>query len=143
MKKLHNVVMVLLLLSLSWGQTVQAQDERTKAVPIEFFACTWVKGKDMNDMDKVIEKFRKWTNKNDQGYSAWTLTPQFHNQPGMFDIGWMGSWSDGNAFGIGQDTWLASGGKVAEDFAKVIDCLLIELDSLLECGLRFWKFSFN
>ncbi len=121
MKKLCAVVTLLLAVSFSWAQAVYAQER--KAVPVEFFACNWQDGKGMSDLAKVIEKFGEYADKNDSGYSAWALTPQFTNDPdGAFDVGWLGSWPDIASFGKSQDNWMAKGGDVAKDFAAVVDC---------------------
>jgi len=103
-------------------QSVQAQDG--KGVPVEFFACNWQDGKGMADLDKVTKKFSQWADKNDAGYSAWVLTPQFHSADLGFDVGWLGSWPSYGAFGKGQDTWMAGGQELAGDFAEVFDCTI-------------------
>ncbi len=93
MNKLQKVMTALLSVSVCWSQSAQSQDNATKASPVEFFACNFVKGKDLKDVEKVAESFAKWSKEN-----------------------------DGNAFGKGQDAWVNSDGKIAGDFAKVMDC---------------------
>jgi len=124
MKKLQQVVMALLAVSVIAAQSVQAQEEKVSVGMVEFFACNWVDGKGMKDLQKVNDQFRKWSKKNDSNYTAWTLTPQFYSGDGMFDIGWLGAYPDGNSFGQGQDAWMADGGDLAADFTEVIDCSL-------------------
>lgn len=124
MKKLQKVVTALSALAVLGFQAIpaQAQDDQARANPVEFFACNFMKGKGMKDLTKVADNFSTWSIANDGNYSAWILTPQFHDELLTFDVGWLGSWTDGNAFGKGQDAWQADGGKVAAEFAKVVDC---------------------
>ena len=92
-----------------------------RAAPVDFQACNFRSGKDMSDLDKVSAKFREYANKNDFGYSAWTLTPQYHSGAG-FDVGWLGSWPDGEAYGVSMDKWLTTGKNIAAEFGQVMDC---------------------
>jgi hypothetical protein len=100
-----------------------AQEGRDQAsgVPIEFFACEWRDGKGMSDLEKVAKKFNQWAEKRDTGYSAWILTPQFHDNLD-YDVGWLGSWPDANDFGRLQDAWMKEGRDIAADFDAVADC---------------------
>ena len=118
MKKTLVAVASVLAVSVGWVQSVTAQD---KGVPVEFFTCNWQDGKGMADLEKVNKKFNKWADENDSSYSAWVLTPQFHAGVG-FDVGWLGTWPDANAFGKSQDTWIAGGRKLAAEFDQVVDC---------------------
>lgn len=124
MKKLQKVVTALSAVTVLGFQAIpaQAQDDQARANPVEFFACNFMKGKGMKDLDKVTEAFSAWSTANNDNYSAWILTPQFHDELLTFDVGWLGAWTDGNAFGKGLDAWQAEGGKIAADIAKVIDC---------------------
>jgi hypothetical protein len=90
---------------------------------VDFRACNFRDGKGMPDLDKVSEKFRAYANKNDLSYSAWTLTPQYHSGAG-FDVGWLGAWPDGEAFGVSMEKWQSTdGGRALQaEFNAVIDC---------------------
>ncbi len=91
--------------------------------PVEMFTCKFQDGKDMSDLDKVTAKFNKWADKHDHGYSAWVITPQFRALEDGFDVGWIGSWPDGNAMGKGIDTWMADPDQsVSAEFDSVVDC---------------------
>lgn len=121
MNRLCAIVIAVMAVSMGWAQSTLAQQDENRGVPVEFFSCNWQKGKDMGDLDKVAKKFEDWADKNDSGYSAWILTPQFHD--GLdFDVGWMGSWPNSSAFGKSQDTWNADGREMAAEFATVVDC---------------------
>ena len=124
MKKLQKVVTALSAVAVIGMQAIpaQAQDDQVRANPAEFFACNLQKGKSMKDVNKVAEAFSAWSNENNGSYTAWTLTPQFYSQEFTFDFGWLGAWPDANAFGKGQDAWLAGNSKLAAEFAKVMDC---------------------
>lgn len=125
MNKLFTVVAMMSAVALGWLSSSQAQEGGDKAVPVEFFACNWQPGKGMADLDKVTARFVKYADKNDAGYSAWILTPQFYNSAvpaANFQVGWLGSWPDANAFGRGQDSWQSKGGELATAFSEVIDC---------------------
>ena len=121
MKKLFVVVASVFAVLIGWGQSALAQQPMDKAAPVEFFACNFQDGKGMADLEKVGKKFSAWADKNNSKYSAWILTPQFHTDLG-FEVGWLGGWPDGNAFGKSQDTWLSGGRALAEEFGAVIDC---------------------
>lgn len=129
MNKLFTMVISVLVVSAGWGQSAVAQQAMDKAAPVEFFACNWQEGKGMSDLQKVGKKFSKWADKHDMKYSAWILTPQFTAADLGFDVGWLGGWTDGNAFGKGQDAWNASGRELAGDFDEVMDCVSHEMAS--------------
>jgi hypothetical protein len=129
MNKLVAVVVSILAVSVGWAQSASAQQAMDKAAPVEFFACNWQKGKGMSDLKKVAKKFNQWADKNDMQYSAWILTPQFTAADLGFQVGWLGGWPDGNAFGKGQDKWMASGGDLGDEFNAVIDCISHETAS--------------
>jgi len=121
MSKLITTVLLLFTACVGWTQSVLAQQAQDKAVPVEFFACNYEDGKGLADLKKVGKKFSAWADKEDSKYSAWILTPQFHNDLD-FEVAWMGAWPDGAAFGKSQDGWMSGGKDMANEFAKVIDC---------------------
>jgi hypothetical protein len=123
MKKLPIAAIVaLFMVSVVWTQPLAAaQLLETKARPVDFRACNFRDGKSMKDLDKVTEKFREYANKNDFGYSAWTLTPQYHRGE-SFDVGWLGAWPDGQAFGSSLEKWYSTGTAIAAEFNAVMDC---------------------
>jgi hypothetical protein len=81
-----------------------------------------VNGKGMSDLREVIEEFDRFATRYDAKYSAWTLTPSFYTAEHRFDVGWLGTWPDGNAFGVSQDIYLKQGGEVIAAFNEVMDC---------------------
>jgi hypothetical protein len=120
MKKLLAIV-VAYVVSAGWAQSLLAQQAEDKGVPVEFFGCTYQDGKGMADLRKVADKFKKWSDENDSGYSAWILTPQFATDLGL-DVGWLGAWPSGEAMGKGMDLWMSGGRELAAEFSAVVDC---------------------
>lgn len=121
-KPLKAIILALFLVSIGWTQSLSAaQLLETTARPVDFRACNFRDGKSMKDLDMVSEKFREYANKNDLGYSAWTLTPQFHRDDG-FDVAWLGAWPDGEAFGSSLEKWYSTGTGIAAEFNAVVDC---------------------
>ena len=124
MQKLWKIaVSVFVVTGLSGSPLAASQEQSVKAGPVELFACTFREGKNYDDLLKLNEKFAKWASKNDPSYSAWTMTPNFRQNEGDFDIGWIGGWADGGAaMGRGQDKWFSSNGGLGEAYWEVIDC---------------------
>ena len=122
MIKLHTAVLGVLAMSVACVQGVQAADAPVKAVPLEMFACAWQEGKGMKDLQKVNEKFVKWSKKHQQNYSAWTITPQFRSSDQPFDVGWIGAWKDGAAMGSGMQAFQSEGREMGMAFDEVVDC---------------------
>lgn len=122
MNSLRRVVTALLAVSVVWVQGAQADDGDVKATPLELFACSWQDGKGMKDLDKVIGRFNKWSDKNQSGYSAWTITPQFRSSDQPFHLGWIGAWADGAAMAAGMQAYQDKGGDLAGEFGEVVDC---------------------
>ena len=122
MKKLHIAVISLLAAPVVWVQSAQAADAPVKAVPLELYACSWQEGKGMADLEKVNTQFNKWAKKNDAGYSAWTITPQFRSSDQPFGVGWIGAWKDGASMGAGLQAFRDSGRDVGMAFGEVVDC---------------------
>lgn len=103
--------------------TAMAQDEDGSASPLEIYTCSYADGKGPADLDKVVANWNKWAD--DQGvtdYSAWTMTPYFFSSEQDFDVIWLGATKTGKSMGAAQDTWLATGGKLADEFNSVIPC---------------------
>jgi len=118
MKKLLMPLALVYALTAGWAPLVVAQ--QAKGAPIDFRACKYREGKNFKDLQKVSTEFREWANKQDVSYAAWTLHPQFH--PGLgYDFGWLGSWPDGESFGVSMEKW-RSAPEQQEAMNKVMDC---------------------
>jgi hypothetical protein len=121
MTKLLAILHVVFVVSIGWTQFVFAQQAPIKAAPVDFRACNFRDGQGMDDLDKISAKFREYANKNDFAYAAWTLTPQYHNGSD-FDVGWLGAWPDGVAFGVSMEKWNTTGRELQAEFNQVVDC---------------------
>ena len=125
MKKIFSALLLTVSLLAAMGATIASAvgAPEQHAAAVDFRACNFREGKGMPDLEKVNEKFRSYANKGDVPYSAWTLTPQYHNGAG-FDVGWLGAWPDGEAFGVSVEKWqsTAEGRALQAEFNTVIDC---------------------
>jgi hypothetical protein len=121
MNKLLTAVMTIYLVSVGWAQSALAVEQKPRAATVDFRACNFQSGKTMADLDKVSAKFREYANKSDFAYSAWTLTPQYVTGAN-FDVGWLGAWPNGEAFGVSMEKWRKSGVAIQAEFDKVMDC---------------------
>ena len=119
MTKVFTAIIAIFAISIGWAQSAIAAD--IKASPVDFRGCNFHDGKTMADLLKVTDKFRAYANKNDTGYSAWILTPEYATDVG-FDVAWMGAWPDGVAFGVSMEKWRSTGQAIAAEFAQVVDC---------------------
>ena len=98
-------------------------EEPNVAAPVETFACRYNEGKGPADLDKAVNKFNAWADKNGiEDYSAWTLVPYYFSPNQEFDVLWLGASPKARTLGRIQDTWLATGGKEQEAFNDVISC---------------------
>jgi len=125
MKRMFAVFAPACLLLLVGPGLASAQDEPEAgppARPVETYTCTYNKGKSRGDLDKVIAEWTAWMDKQGANeYFAAVITP-FYSGDFAFDIGWLGSWPDGNAMGKGHDMWMTKGADVAAKFAAVLNC---------------------
>jgi hypothetical protein len=103
MRKILVAIAAITTLPLLWSNAALAQEaDPPRAVPVEVFACNYLKGKSYKDLQRVIDKWNKWMDENGAAaYTAWTLVPEFTNG-GTYkmDVGWVGAWADGA--GLGQ-----------------------------------------
>jgi hypothetical protein len=121
MKRLCVAIVALFTVILSFAISGPALAENAKATPVDFRACNFLSGKSRADLDLVAEKFRRYANKNDFNYSAWILLPQYHSGV-EYDVGWLGAWPDGEAFGVSMEKWRKTGRGLQAEFDQVIDC---------------------
>ena len=127
MKKL-TTALVAGSLALSLGTALadghEGEEEKPNvAAPVETFACKFNEGKGPADLDKAVDKFNAWADKNGvKDYSAWTLTPYYYSPNQEFDVLWLGASPKATTLGKVQDMWLATGSDANEAFAEVITC---------------------
>lgn len=115
-----------LLLSVGTGIADQHEGEAMEpnvASPLEMFACSYNEGKGAAGLDAVIKKFNAWADKQGiKDYSAWTLVPYYAGPEQDFDVLWLGGSENAKTLGRIQDTWLATGGPVADMFNELWSC---------------------
>lgn len=134
MNTMRNAVSgMLTVLLATWGISTQADNhtENAKGVPVEFWSCSFNQGKDMNDLDEAIDAYNAWADKNDDSQVAWVMTPEFFGPENTIDVGWLGTWPDGNAWGKQQDAFDATGGKVMGGFMDAVTCSAHEMATSL------------
>lgn len=123
MHKLWKMVVTVSAVSgLAWAAPAVSEENEAVVSPVELFACTFKEGKGHGDLEKINEKFAKWSKKKDPGYSAWTITPQFRTNDGEFDVGWIGSWQTGSGMGKGLDSWMSDSEGLGKAYGEVIEC---------------------
>jgi len=77
---------------------------------------------DMGDLDEATAAFNKWADKHNDDYVAWIMTPDTFGPGNTTDVGWLGTWPDGNAYGAQQDAWMATGRKEFQGFMDAVTC---------------------
>ena len=108
---------------LAGSGTVLAQDDAMRIVPVELFACTYNDGKGSKDLDKVVDKWNAWADKNGvDDYAAWTLTPYYFGSEQEFDVIWLGAGKDAIALGKIQDAYVAENAGLHDAFSEVLTC---------------------
>ena len=67
MKIMISLITSVGLLVFAWCSQAVEQDEEPapQLVPVEMYACNYLKGKDRSDLDKVIARWNKWTDEHD------------------------------------------------------------------------------
>lgn len=89
---------------------------------VETWTCSLREGKSMDDLEKANNAWLKWMDDwGQEDYYAAMVTPFFFGER-SFDVGWIGVFRDGKAFGIGNDKWVNDSGDLGEMFAEVITC---------------------
>jgi hypothetical protein len=123
MKKLLISSFITGLVLLAGSSVALAQDDGMRVIPVELFTCTYNDGKGSGDLDKVIDKWNAWADK--QGlddYAAWTLTPYYFGPDQEFDMIWLGAGKDGVALGKAQDAYNAENAGLHGAFNEVLSC---------------------
>ncbi len=117
--KVSAAVTVALGFAATWAQE---ESEAPAIFPVETYTCTFNNGQGPADLEKVIDGWNAYMD--EQGvdnYFAVTLTPNYFGGE-TFDVGWLGTSPSAEELGAGADNWLATGGKHAAEFARVISC---------------------
>jgi len=109
---------------LAGTSAVLAEDESTsKVVPVELFTCNYHEGKGPADLDKAVDAWNKWADKQGwDSYAAWTLTPYYYGPEQEFDLIWLGAGKDAVALGKAQDAYLSEDAGLRAGFNDVVSC---------------------
>ncbi|MDH3692631.1 MAG: hypothetical protein OEU36_24650 [Gammaproteobacteria bacterium] len=100
----------------------EEESEEPNLLPVETFTCDYNDGKEAGDLQEVIDDWNDFMD--DKGvdyYFAATLTPYYFGEL-LFDVGWLGAWTDGSKMGAGTDMWLGEGGELSGRFGEVLNC---------------------
>jgi hypothetical protein len=108
------------------GAGVVLADEHENEYPpmtaLETWTCSLRDGKGMDDLEKANDAWLKWMDDwGQEDYYAAMVTPFFFGKR-TFDVGWIGAFRDGKAFGIGNDKWVNDSGDLGAMFDEVITC---------------------
>ena len=123
MKKMLILSFMTGLMFLAGSGAALAQDKGMLVIPVELFTCNYNDKKGPGDLDKVIDKWNAWADK--QGiddYAAWTLTPYYFGPDQEFDMLWLGAGKDAIALGKAQDAYLAEDSGLHDAFNEVLTC---------------------
>lgn len=111
------------ILFLAGSGVALAQDNASKVIPVELFTCKYNDNKGPGDLDKVIDKWNAWADKNGMDdYAAWTLTPFYFGPDQDFDMIWLGAGKDAIALGKAQDAYMAEDVGLHAAFNDVLNC---------------------
>jgi len=123
MKKILISTFFTSLVVLAGSGAVSAQDDGMLIIPVELFTCTYNSRQESDDLDKVIDKWNAWADRNGtDDYAAWTLTPYYFGPQQEFDMIWMGAGKTAAALGKAQDDYNANDEGLIDDFAEVLSC---------------------
>ena len=86
----------------------------------EYYVSSFKEGKDMDDMMKWAEKWKKWATTGDaaapnEDYSASMLVPYYGVNLDTFDFIWLGINSNPEKQAEGNDYWVQNGGKLLNE----------------------------
>lgn len=123
MKKILTLSFIAGLALLAGSGAVVAQDDDILVIPVELFACKYNDGKGSADLDKVIDKWNAWADKEGiDDYAAWTLTPYYFGSEQDFDVIWLGAGKDAVALGKAQDAYMGEKAGLHAAFNEAISC---------------------
>jgi len=122
MKKIISLCMgmVLVAFALLDGTEVQAQ----QPVPLEIYACNFLDGAGMSDVQVAIDEFNEWADENDIGdLNSSVVTPYFYSAALPYDLLFVNRWTNGAALGAGHTLLTSPGGQeILAGFGEAIEC---------------------
>lgn len=122
MRKILTVVLSTTMVLSAGSAFAQEDQDGRRWVPVEAYACNFNDGKGPADLAAVVEEWNEWMDDEGQtDYFAITLWPSYFGER-AFDVGWLGSWSDGRSMGAGTDHWMQHGQEMGAKFYEVLNC---------------------
>ena len=99
----------------------QAQDGPPQFRPVEMWVCSFLDGKDQDDMDDVYEELVELTG--DARYAAWQLTPYYTgNLARNADLIYLGAWDTASVMGADLANYFANGQDAVSAWDETVDC---------------------
>ncbi|MGI9323715.1 MAG: hypothetical protein ACR2PZ_00740 [Pseudomonadales bacterium] len=125
MNKIVLTAFVACVVFMAGSGTAVAQDDGMKVIPVELIACTYNDRKGPADLDRWVDKWTAWADRNDiDYYAAWTLTP-FYYGPGQnsgFDFVWMGAAKNAVVLGEGNAAYIATNDGLQDELGEIATC---------------------
>ena len=121
MRKAVFAVSGAVAVALSTAMPALADNHGANVDPVDMYMCTFREGKGFDDLDKLDARWKKWAAKNDPNQSAWRIVPILRATDDPFEVGYLGSWTTGQAMGAGMGAW-GGGGELLDDYEATIDC---------------------
>ena len=105
--------------------SVMADDhmENPAFIPLEGYACNFSKGKDMDDLYKVVDKWNEHIDEGGTQYNSWVFTPFYYSEEEAADIYWIGvspTWEE--MLKTDEHMTKPEGQKIQAQFNKVSPC---------------------
>jgi hypothetical protein len=122
-KYLRGLAAAGVFVALGFGSASAQEQEAAPATPIELYACNYNDGYGPAHLDVAAANWNAWADEQGfSGYSAWTLVPYYFGPNYNYDFLWLGGSASAKSLGAVQDTWLAEGGEVQQEFARISSC---------------------
>ena len=111
------------LFTLVFSASAYTDDTTPAFIPLEGYACNFSKGKDMDDLYKVVDKWNDFIDEGGTQYNSWVFTPFYYSEEEAADIYWIGispTWEEM----LKTDEHMAKpeGQKLQAEFNKVSPC---------------------
>lgn len=121
MKKLSGIPAGIILAAAGLG-SASAQNQEPPVLPVQVFACNYVAGNDVDDLNAVNDDYNEWADSNGlDSVTSLVLTPNFRSAELEYDVFGMDIWQSGAAMGSGMTQLMAPGSPIP-DYDDVVSC---------------------
>ena len=119
---MHKLVLFLFLIASHFS--VADNHSGPKYGALDMYACSFDKGKDMEDLKSLYGDYGEWAEENSAPDSlSYTLTPFIADLGNYdFDFVWMDRYGSYEDLGKGIKLWAENSGKFGDKMSKVITC---------------------